>query len=90
MYPVWAVHASEKADYLAKEAAARASVCPDLAQRVEALDVLAEQIRGRLAAIQSLWWTHYPVKEEPADVKRARRQERSAAAFQHVLDTTSH
>ena len=50
-YPVWAVQANAKADDLAKEAAARAAVSVDLAKRVEALDVLAEQIHWRLAAI---------------------------------------
>ena len=89
-FPDWALFVNDKADELASEAAAQAAVPQDLVSRVLAMDTLAEQIRRRLAAIQMMWWTHFPAEELPAETKRAQRRERSDKAFQHLLTATSH
>ncbi|CAK0873241.1 unnamed protein product [Prorocentrum cordatum] len=89
-FPAWALYVNEQADEFAGQAAASAAVPQDLVDRVLALDTLAEQVRGRLAAVQMMWWTHYPVEEAPAETKRAQRKERSDNAFQHLLEVTAH
>ncbi|CAK0839124.1 unnamed protein product, partial [Prorocentrum cordatum] len=89
-FPAWALYVNEQADEFAGQAAASAAVPQDLVDRVLALDTLAEQVRGRLAAVQMMWWTHYPVEEAPAETKRAQRKERSDNAVQHLLEVTAH